>query len=134
MSNNRSDDNVGYRRPPKHSQFKKGISGNPRGRRRKRPAPIFKNLMMAELFKQITIGDGGKKSKVTKFELIIIDLVNRSIKGDKDARRRVLDFILEHNYDFPEVQAQSEAMAAFRRNLIAEAKRIGGDDFHYSGD
>jgi hypothetical protein len=32
MSKRRSSQSVGYRRPPKTTQFKKGMSGNPRGR------------------------------------------------------------------------------------------------------
>ena len=31
MANNDDDDDVGYKRPPKHTQFQPGQSGNPQG-------------------------------------------------------------------------------------------------------
>ncbi len=35
-----ADNDAGYRKPPKHTQFKKGQSGNPKGRPRKGKSPI----------------------------------------------------------------------------------------------
>lgn len=35
MSGNENNSDAGFKKPPKHSQFKKGRSGNPRGRPRK---------------------------------------------------------------------------------------------------
>ena len=32
-----SDYKVGHRKPPKHSRFKKGVSANPKGRRKRKP-------------------------------------------------------------------------------------------------
>ena len=39
-----TDYDVGYRKPPKHSQFKKGVSGNPRGRV-KRGDPAMRDIL-----------------------------------------------------------------------------------------
>ena len=35
MSKKRTDDEVGYGKPPKNKQFQKGVSGNPTGRPKK---------------------------------------------------------------------------------------------------
>jgi hypothetical protein len=38
MTNKEDDYEIGYRRPPRETRFKKGQSGNPKGRRKKKPA------------------------------------------------------------------------------------------------
>lgn len=69
---------VGYGKPPKHSQFKKGTSGNPRGRR-KAPAGIS--------IKEILDGDQrGKNGEViSRREAYVIALVNDALRGDQKA-------------------------------------------------
>src|SRR5919109_55750 len=71
---------VGYGRPPKHSQFKPGRSGNPKGRPRK--SKNVETLITMELEQKVTIKEGGRELRVTKREAIVKQLVNSALKGD----------------------------------------------------
>src|SRR5262245_33179094 len=62
----KSEYEVGYRKPPRHSRFQKGQSGNPRGR--KKGSINTETALRKAIFEQITVRDAsGKKRKMTKF-------------------------------------------------------------------
>jgi Family of unknown function (DUF5681) len=90
---------VGYGKPPIKHQFKKGKSGNPRGRRGKpRFAPNepldFERVVVAELQSSIMIGDGRKKKKkISQLEAIFKLLVALSLKADRSALKAVVALI-----------------------------------------
>jgi Family of unknown function (DUF5681) len=77
------DSEVGYGRPPKHSQFKPGKSGNPKGRR-----PQFGNFeadLLEELNAEISIRDKGVERKISKQRAIVNTLVAAAIAGNMRA-------------------------------------------------
>ena len=63
-----SEYSVGYRKPPRHSQFKPGRSGNPKGRPRKKQA--FEDDFQAEMNSTITANVGGRAQTITKSQLL----------------------------------------------------------------
>jgi hypothetical protein len=71
---------VGYRRPPVHSRFKPGQSGNPSGR--VKGSKNLKSLFHQILNEQIPLIDGSQSKKVTKGEAVIRRLVIGALKGD----------------------------------------------------
>jgi hypothetical protein len=96
------DYSVGYRKPPSQHQFKKGKSGNPSGLRKvkrllKKPLLNPTKLLISELKSPITIKENGKKKKVTKMEAIWKSIVADTIKGDKTARKYVMDFMMKQS-------------------------------------
>ena len=78
-----TDNEVGYGKPPKHSQFKKGHSGNPRGR--PRGAKNLATLVGQALDQKVSVSEQGRHRKVTKREAIITQLVNKSAQADLKA-------------------------------------------------
>lgn len=71
---------VGYRKPPKHTQFRKGQSGNLRGRR-KRKINIG-TLLSEELRRQLAFNENGRRSSDCKLSLMIKQVVNKAVAGD----------------------------------------------------
>ncbi|HLM82210.1 MAG TPA: DUF5681 domain-containing protein [Terriglobales bacterium] len=77
------DYEVGYGKPPKVSQFKKGESGNPRGR-----AKHTRNLktdLTRILGQKISVREGDRKFKVSGQEGVLMSLMAKSLKGDTKA-------------------------------------------------
>ena len=78
---------VGPGRPPLHTRFKKGQSGNPRGPRRKDlPA-----LLVAALDEPVVVTANGESRRVTKREAVIAQLVDQSAGADLRATKMLLD-------------------------------------------
>ena len=75
-----ADNEVGYGRPPKHSRFKAGMSGNPKGR--PKGAKGMKSILRKELSETVEINENGVKKRLTKHELLIKRLTAIALKGD----------------------------------------------------
>ena len=85
------DYDVGYRKPPRHSRFTKGQSGNPRGR--PPGAKNLKTLLSEALNETVIVSENGGRRKVTKRQAIITQLVNRSATADFRAIKILLDIV-----------------------------------------
>ena len=77
------DYEVGYRKPPRHSRFVKGLSGNPRGR--PPGAKNLKTLLSKALNQLVIVTENGGQRKISKREAIVTQLVNRSAQADLKA-------------------------------------------------
>jgi len=89
MSKKNNDYDVGYGKPPKSGQFKKGQTGNPRGR--KKGARGLKTDLKSELKEKVTITENGKSVKISKKRLMIKQLVAKALKGDIRALSKLID-------------------------------------------
>ena len=84
-----SKNDVGYRNPPKHSRFKPGISGNPKGRPKREPfaaAVIIDKVLNT----QTQYREGGKLKNATFLELAIMAQMNKAAQGNPKAAEMVL--------------------------------------------
>ena len=101
-----SDDEVGYGKPPKKTQFKPGQSGNPKGR--PKGAKNIKTVVEQEAYSTITIKESGKTSKVTKLEALAKSTLANGIKGDPKAAS-IAWGLLKQFLDHEDPQAAEQA-------------------------
>jgi len=94
MSNKPSSDyEVGYKKPPSHTQFKKGRSGNPKGRPKN--ARGLKTDLRAELITKMKIRMNGEDVSGTKQQLMLRTLSARAASGDVQATRILIDLVMQ---------------------------------------
>jgi hypothetical protein len=84
---------VGWGKPPKHTQFKKGRSGNPKGRPAGRRN--FKTDLVEELGTRVEVKERGRKRLLTKQQVIVKQLITRCANGDPAALGRLLPVLLQ---------------------------------------
>jgi hypothetical protein len=72
------DSGVGFKRPPRHSQFRPGTSGNPGGRPKRRPS--FREILLDEL--PSPAGTDG----ITKLHAVARSIVEAAIDGNGRAQ------------------------------------------------
>jgi hypothetical protein len=82
---------VGFGKPPAHSRFKKGQSGNPWGR--PPGAKNLKTLLNEALNERVIVAENGRRRKISKFLVIIKQVVNQSAKADWRHTKILLDII-----------------------------------------
>src|SRR5712671_6110837 len=87
------DYEVGYGKPPRHTRFKKGQSGNPRGR--PNGSNNLSTLLSEALNEPVIVAEDGGRRTISKRRAIITQLVNRSAKGDLRALKILLDILQE---------------------------------------
>jgi hypothetical protein len=86
MSETEREYAANYRKPPLHTRFKKGQSGNPRGR----PKKNLPTLLVAARNEPVYVTTNGRHPKITKREAIVTRMVNESAGAnlrDQDADR-----------------------------------------------
>ena len=78
---------------PREFQFKPGQSGNPKGAKRKSPSilPDLKGLLEDALGGNITLHHDNKERTITKLVAGIEHLVDQFARGDRYARRDLID-------------------------------------------
>ncbi len=93
---------VGYARPPKQTRFKKGQSGNPKGR--PRGAKNMATLFTTALKERVVVTENGRRRSISKQEALVKHLVNKALSGD----RRLLQLLLE---EVRVIEARAESSA-----------------------
>lgn len=89
------DEAVGYGRPPRHSQFKPGQSGNPTGKRK--GVQNFNTEVKRALSSLVKITNNGRSRNVSTQRAALMRLCEKGLKGDARALDRLIDLCLSHN-------------------------------------
>ena len=84
---------VGYRCPPEATRFKKGQSGNPKGR--PKGSLNVATLLAKALRERVVINENGNRKSVTKLEAALKQLINKAATGDIRALRHLFELLSE---------------------------------------
>lgn len=121
----KSDKGVGYARPPRHSRFKPGQSGNQRGR--PKGSLNFTTDLKNTLLAPVALNDGGKPRRVTTQKAALLRLREKALKGDVRALDKFLSLAMAMSDNTAQDAAKTPSvddqaiLEAFRQQILADA-------------
>ncbi|HEY6257895.1 MAG TPA: DUF5681 domain-containing protein [Xanthobacteraceae bacterium] len=103
---------VGYGRPPVHSRFRKGQSGNPAGRLRQSEGKRARKLILQEAFRMLNLREGDKVTRIPALQAVLRSQIALAAKGNGPAQRAVVKTVQDIE---AEVRAHGTSGAANRK-------------------
>ena len=116
------DRDVGYGKPPRHSRFKKGQSGNPKGR--PRGSRNFSTDVKATLEKPIRVTHHGKSKTVSTQRAALLRLREKALSWDARALDSVIELGRLYNDDDEMAEAATRLSAADAEILEARDAKV----------
>lgn len=125
---------VGYKRPPESTRFKKGQSGNPKGRPKNHDLGIGSSrsanaLALREAERLITVREGEEIRQIPAFEAVLRAQYGSATRGNAYSQKHIIE-----RYDWAERERRQQRMkeiefwkayVADQREAIADAKGKG---------
>jgi hypothetical protein len=93
------DYKVGFKKPPRHSQFKPGNRANPNGRRGKRGARTRAQIARDFIKDVVEFREGGKLKRAPRIELLVRCYGAAALQGDigaADALLKIREYFEKH--------------------------------------
>lgn len=121
MENNNTVSNsyeIGYGKPPKHTQFKPGYSGNKKGRL-KGSANLFTAVEKLQN-ERVRIVHNGKQKSISVTEAILRKAGMDALNGNAKAQKIMLDYFEKNERRKEELAQRVEALREDDRTLLAE--------------
>ena len=137
-SKDEEDYEVGYKHPPKHTQFQPGTSGNPAGR-----PPGSKNLhtIVRDIGKKLVKVNGpGGQREISMTEAVVMQMAKSAAQGDHRAQKQYFSLIasseqLEEAVDSGVVpQSDKAVMASMLRRMRGMDQTPMADPLSGSGE
>jgi hypothetical protein len=108
---------VGYGKPPVHTQFKKGVSGNSRGKKKGQKGL---KAVVEDVFQQkVSIRTARGIRKVTKLDALVQKLMNDALTGDARAVMHIVRLAKEAG-----LTQEAAAIEGASQDLTEEDLRI----------
>jgi len=120
---------VGYGKPPKHSQFQRGESGNPKGR--PKASKGLKTELREELGELVSVTIDGKTRRVSKRRLVIKALAAKAAKGNVPAADKLLSLVIQaegFEDQRPAARQLSDTDRSILQRLLGEEEPSAGAD------
>ena len=118
---------VGYKKPPKHGQFKPGESGNPKGK--PKGAKNLKTELEEELQEKIVVKEGGKPKNVSKQRAMLKSLMAKAVQGDPRSANAIISMAFkllsyeDNSIDELDLTATDQAiLEAFASKILSTTK------------
>jgi Family of unknown function (DUF5681) len=111
---------VGYGKPPRHTRFKKGQSGNPRGR--PKGSKNLTTLLTEALNEPVLVAENGGRRKITMRQAIIKQLVKRSATADLRAIKILLDLVRDIEGQTEPASSETSAFSEADEKVIEQLK------------
>jgi hypothetical protein len=107
---------IGYRKPPRHTRFRPGVSGNPGGRPGGASAGRADRLALKEIYRLITVREGEQTLVLPTVQAIVRQLGRVALKGNGPALRTYFGTAqaIEQRVAMQEAKTENEPQ---RRNL-----------------
>ena len=124
LADEKRDYSVGYGRPPRHTRFEKGRSGNPKGR--PSGAKNLSTLFIEALNETVIIAENGGRRKISKRQAIVKQIVNKAAKGDWRCTKLLLELPQETGSATERESSESSFGAADKRTIEQLKARLRG--------
>ena len=122
------DYDVGYKRPPQHSRFEKGRSGNSKGR--PKGTKNLKTDLLEELQEKVLVREGSTEKQISKQRAMVKSLTAKAIKGDTRAitilytmMARLLEIEDTDHAEAPLTEDESAVLATLEEQILRRARQ-----------
>jgi Family of unknown function (DUF5681) len=112
---------VGYGRPPSHTRFRKGVSGNPRGRPRGMTVVRANRLALQEAYRLIPVREGDVVFTLPTIQALMRQLARLAAKGNGPALRMFIKMIQT-------IEQEKASEAEIKEEELAERAPVSDQD------
>lgn len=117
--NSNNEYKVGFCRPPVHTRFKPGQSGNPGGRPRGRIDTL--RLIDKIVNQKVMATVDGRPLKITKKQAMLLRMANAAAQGDMDTFKVLLPLLMQIDArKAARAEATAQAMTHSDREILDE--------------